>query len=160
MKNLKEKPVLWEKGADSTPEAVATPTVTTIKAQLDDEHVGRTEGQSIGEINDNKDNALLSYNQEKGGGSSKGYNNTPAMGAEARLEEYTEKMKAELAEKEAKYADIDATVEASEDVAFVEDKEEERDTTQLLRFAGSSEELKALPEVMARAWRRRCIRTI
>ena len=45
--------------------------------------------------------------------------------AEARLEEYTEKMKAELAEKEAKYADIDATVEAAEDVAFVEDEEEE-----------------------------------
>ena len=45
--------------------------------------------------------------------------------AEARLEEYTEKMKAELAEKEAKYADIDATVEAAENVAFVEDEEEE-----------------------------------
>ena len=45
--------------------------------------------------------------------------------AEARLEEYTEKMKAELAEKEAKYADIDATVEAAEDVAFVEEEEEE-----------------------------------
>lgn len=45
--------------------------------------------------------------------------------AESRLEEYTEKMKAELAEKEAKYADIDATVEAAEDIAFVEDEEEE-----------------------------------
>lgn len=45
--------------------------------------------------------------------------------AEARLEEYTEKMKAELAEKEAKYADIDATVEAAEDVAFIEEEEEE-----------------------------------
>ncbi|MBD5236328.1 MAG: hypothetical protein HDS62_02120 [Bacteroidales bacterium] len=46
----KERPVLWEKGADSTPETVATPTVTTIKAQQGDEHMGNTEGQGTGEL--------------------------------------------------------------------------------------------------------------
>ena len=46
MKNIEKRPVLWEKGADSTPGDVATPTVTTIKAQQGDEHVGSAEGQS------------------------------------------------------------------------------------------------------------------
>ena len=67
--------------------------------------------------------------------------------AEARLEEYTEKMKAELAEKEAKYADIDATVEAAEDVAFVEEEEEEEEVKRpLFRFAESSEDFDNMRE--------------
>lgn len=49
IKNLKDRPLLWQRGADSAAEAVATPTVTTIKAQQGDEHMGRTEGQSKGE---------------------------------------------------------------------------------------------------------------
>ncbi|MBD5205852.1 MAG: hypothetical protein HDS84_05700, partial [Bacteroidales bacterium] len=92
VKNLKERPVLWEKGADSTPEAVATPTVTTIKAQQGDEHVGHTESQSTGEMkdtiqaaasqshghtSDGKGNALLSDKQGKEAESSAGYTITP-----------------------------------------------------------------------------------
>jgi hypothetical protein len=46
LKGLKERPLLWERGAHAAPEAAATPTVTTIKAQQGDEHVGRAEGQS------------------------------------------------------------------------------------------------------------------
>lgn len=47
MSSLEKKPILWESGAVSTPEAIATPTVTTIKAQQGDKHLGRAEGQSI-----------------------------------------------------------------------------------------------------------------
>ena len=47
IKNLQERPLLWEQSAKKTvPEDVATPTVTTIKAQQGDEHVGHAEGQS------------------------------------------------------------------------------------------------------------------
>ena len=45
--------------------------------------------------------------------------------AKARLEEYTEKMKAELAEKEAKYADMDAGVEAASEISLTEEDSEE-----------------------------------
>ena len=43
---LVRKTLLREKGADSTPEAVATSTVTTVKALQGDKHVGYTEGPS------------------------------------------------------------------------------------------------------------------
>lgn len=45
--------------------------------------------------------------------------------AKERLEEYTEKMKAELAEKEAKYADMDADVEVASDISLTEEDSEE-----------------------------------
>lgn len=48
IKNLKERPLLWRRGADSAAGDVATPTVTTIKSQQGDERMGRTEGQSKG----------------------------------------------------------------------------------------------------------------
>ena len=47
--SLEKRPILWESGAVSTPEAVATPTVTTIKAQQGDKRMGSAEGQSLGE---------------------------------------------------------------------------------------------------------------
>lgn len=49
MSSLEKRPILWEPGAVSTPGAIATPTVTTIKAQQGDKHMGRAEGQSLGE---------------------------------------------------------------------------------------------------------------
>lgn len=63
MNNLEKRPILWEKGADSTPEAVATPTVTTVKAQQGDEHVGSTEGQSNGADSERKVNDSASDKQ-------------------------------------------------------------------------------------------------
>lgn len=66
-----------------------------------------------------------------------------ASEAEARLEEYTEKMKAELAEKEAKYADIDATVEAADDIAFTseDDEEEPSKESRLYREMEAADEI-------------------
>ena len=43
---LKERPLLWERGADSVPEDVATSTITTIEPQQGDETSSRTKGQS------------------------------------------------------------------------------------------------------------------
>ena len=43
---LKERPLLWERGADFAPEDVATPTISTIKSQQGDETLSRTKGQS------------------------------------------------------------------------------------------------------------------
>ncbi len=45
--------------------------------------------------------------------------------AKRQLEEYTEAMKAEMAEKEKKYAEMDASVEAATDVAIDEEDEDE-----------------------------------
>lgn len=45
--------------------------------------------------------------------------------AKSQLEEYTELMKKELEEKEAKYAEMDASVEAANDIVNVEDSDEE-----------------------------------
>ena len=45
--------------------------------------------------------------------------------AERQLEEYTEAMKAELEEKEKKYAEMDASVEAATDVVIDDDEEDE-----------------------------------
>lgn len=53
--------------------------------------------------------------------------------AKERLEEYTEKMKAELAEKEAKYADMDADVEVASDITLSEEDSEETEDEELLR---------------------------
>ncbi len=54
--------------------------------------------------------------------------------AKERLEDYTEKMKAELAEKEAKYADMDADVEVASDISLTEeDSEETEEDDELLR---------------------------
>lgn len=41
-----------------------------------------------------------------------------------RLAEYTEKMKAEMAEKEANYADIDATVEIAANIEYESEEDE------------------------------------
>lgn len=55
--------------------------------------------------------------------------------AKERLEEYTEKMKAELAEKEAKYADMDADVEVATDITLSEeDSEETEDENEDVRY--------------------------
>ena len=43
---LKERPLLWERGADFAPEDVATPTISTIEPQQGDETSSRTKGQS------------------------------------------------------------------------------------------------------------------
>ena len=72
MSSLEKRPILWESGAVSTPEAIATPTVTTIKAQQGDKHMGRAEGQSLGEISADKGNTLLGGKQGKGAESSLG----------------------------------------------------------------------------------------
>ena len=72
MSSLEKRPILWEAGAVSTPEAIATPTVTTIKAQQGDKHMGRAEGQSLGEISDGKVNDSASEKQAEGAESSVG----------------------------------------------------------------------------------------
>lgn len=83
IKNLEERPMLWQRGADSAAEAVATPTVTTIKAQQGDEHMGRTEGQSKGArrdiISGSKDNTLLSDKQASASESSVQQSDNVAM---------------------------------------------------------------------------------
>ncbi len=43
---LKERPLLWERGAHAAPEDVATPTITTIESQQGDENSSRTKSQS------------------------------------------------------------------------------------------------------------------
>lgn len=54
--------------------------------------------------------------------------------AKARLEEYTEKMKAELAEKKAKYADMDADVEVASDISLTEEDSEETEEEDDVRY--------------------------
>lgn len=54
--------------------------------------------------------------------------------AKARLEEYTEKMKAELAEKEAKYANMDADVEVASDISLTEEDSEETEEEDDVRY--------------------------
>lgn len=44
--NIQERPLLWERGADTVPEDVATPTITTIEPQQGDEETSRTKSQS------------------------------------------------------------------------------------------------------------------
>ena len=66
--------------------------------------------------------------------------------AKGRLEEYTEKMKAELAEKEAKYADLDANVEVASDITLSEEDSEETeevDKDKNIRFR-SDEDVESL----------------
>lgn len=46
LKNIQERPLLWERGADTAPEDVATPTITTIEPQQGDERTSRTKDQS------------------------------------------------------------------------------------------------------------------
>jgi hypothetical protein len=46
LKNIQERPLLWERGADAAPEDVATPTITAIEPQQGDESTSRTKGQS------------------------------------------------------------------------------------------------------------------
>lgn len=46
LKNIQERPLLWERGAETAPEDVATPTITTIEPQQGDERTSRTKGQS------------------------------------------------------------------------------------------------------------------
>lgn len=46
MKNIKERPLLWERGANAAPEDVATPTITTIESQQGDGKSSRAKSQS------------------------------------------------------------------------------------------------------------------
>ena len=46
LKSIKERPLLWERGADTAPEDVATPTITTIEPQQGDERTSRAKSQS------------------------------------------------------------------------------------------------------------------
>ena len=48
IKKLKERPLLWERGAHAAPEDVATPTITTIKSQQGDKTTSRAKSQSNG----------------------------------------------------------------------------------------------------------------
>ena len=48
IKKLKERPLLWERGAHAAPEDVATPTITTIKPQQGDKATSRAKSQSNG----------------------------------------------------------------------------------------------------------------
>lgn len=75
--------------------------------------------------------------------------------AKERLEEYTEKMKAELAEKEAKYADMDADVEVATDITLSEEDSEETEDEELLRDgygAYSDAEVSMENDPWSKAW--------
>lgn len=61
--------------------------------------------------------------------------------AQNRLAEYTEKMKAELAEKEAKYADLDASVEIAKDVDYTGEEEEATEEDEILNRTLDEDEL-------------------
>lgn len=54
---LKERPLLWERGAHAVPEDVATPTISTIEPQRGDEASSRAKGQSnvssVGKVSEN-----------------------------------------------------------------------------------------------------------
>ena len=69
--------------------------------------------------------------------------------AERQLEEYTEAMKQELAEKEKKYAEMDASVEAATDVVVDDEDESEEDKTKFRLLEDDdpkAQELEALPD--------------
>ncbi len=75
--------------------------------------------------------------------------------AKERLEEYTEKMKAELAEKEAKYADMDTDVEVATDITLSEEDSEETEDEELLRDgygAYSDAEVSMENDPWSKAW--------
>lgn len=61
--------------------------------------------------------------------------------AQNRLAEYTEKMKAELAENEAKYADLDASVEIAKDVDYTGEEEDATEENEILSRTVDEEEL-------------------
>lgn len=69
--------------------------------------------------------------------------------AERQLEEYTEAMKQELAEKEKKYAEMDASVEAATDVVADDEDESAEDKTKFRLLEDDdpkAQELEALPD--------------
>ena len=69
--------------------------------------------------------------------------------AERQLEEYTEAMKQELAEKEKKYAEMDASVEAATDVVADDEDESAEDKTKFRLLENDdpkAQELEALPD--------------
>jgi hypothetical protein len=66
IKNLKGRPLLWERGAETAPEDVASPTIATITPQQGDEDVSRTKSQSNASSG-HKDTANLQNNTNKQG---------------------------------------------------------------------------------------------
>ena len=64
---LKERPLLWERGAHAAPEDVATPTITTIESQQGDENSSRTKSQSnvSSESKDSESSANIQENSGK-----------------------------------------------------------------------------------------------
>lgn len=69
--------------------------------------------------------------------------------AERQLEEYTEAMKQELAEKEKKYAEMDASVEAATDIVADDEDESAEDKTKFRLLEDDdpkAQELEALPD--------------
>ena len=64
---LKERPLLWERGAHAAPEDVATPTITTIESQQGDENSSRTKSQSnvSSAGKDTESSANIQENSEK-----------------------------------------------------------------------------------------------
>lgn len=60
------RPLLWERGAETVPEDVASPTITTITPQQGDEDVSRTKSQSNASSG-HKDTANLQNNTNKQG---------------------------------------------------------------------------------------------
>lgn len=60
LRNVQERPLLWERGAHAVPEDVATPTITTIEPQQGDERTSRTKGQS-----NVSSNGKSNYNSQK-----------------------------------------------------------------------------------------------
>ena len=63
---VKGRPLLWERGAETVPEDVASPTITTITPQQGDEDVSRTKSQSNASSG-HKDTANLQNNTNKQG---------------------------------------------------------------------------------------------
>ena len=82
LSDLKERPLLWERGAHAVPEDAATPTITTIEPQKDGEGTSRTKGQSDRPSADKAtDNAAPEQAAEEKSGEkeeSKGYTIAPA----------------------------------------------------------------------------------
>lgn len=72
---VKGRPLLWERGAETAPEDVASPTITTITPQQGDEDVSRTKSQSNASSG-HKDTANLQNNTNKQGVISENGGNT------------------------------------------------------------------------------------
>ena len=89
LSKLKERPLLWERGADFAPEDVATPTISTIKSQQGDETLSRTKGQSNAS-SDGKGKVNSSTAQAKG---VKVAENQGATGVQGALTAYEKKEK-------------------------------------------------------------------